>query len=126
MPSETPLRGSHPPRNVVVGQSRPMTLSSRAPTNTTPPAEVTIATMSSRRRESGSEAAKRAATRNGPATTRGASFSTSVAQGVELVGVERAEALLGLHGDRQQQRGDRGADHDVGQRQRLDHRIDRL
>src|SRR4051812_3428277 len=106
MPSETPRRGSQPPRNVTTGQSRPIALMSSAPTKTTPPADVMIATMSSRRRESGSEAAKMAATRNGPPTTSGASFSTSVPQRVELVGVERAEALLRLHRDGQEQGGD--------------------
>src|SRR4051812_33596707 len=99
MPSETPWRGSQPPRKGTTGHERPSVFIMSAPTKITPAAEVTIATTSSRRRESGSEAAKIAAIRNGPATASGASFSTSVAQWVELVRVQRAEALLRLHGD---------------------------
>ena len=48
----------------------------------------------------------------------------SAAQRVELVGIEQAEALVGLDRDREEQRRDRRADDDVGERQRLDHRVD--
>src|SRR3954449_10269786 len=126
MPSDTPSRGFQPPRNVTAGHGRPIRSMNSAPTKMTPPAEVTIATMSSRRREIGIEATKRAPTRNGPAMTSGATEVTSVAQRVELVRVERAEALLRLHGDGEQQGGHGGAHDDVGERQGLDDRVDRL
>src|SRR3954447_24095111 len=124
MPSETPCRGSQPPRKVTAGQPRPNRSMNNAPTKMTPTAEVTIATTSSRLRESGSDAAKIAAIRNGPATTSGATSVTSVAQRVELVGVERAEALVRLHGYGEQQRGHGRPDDDVRERQRLDDGVD--
>jgi len=64
-----------------------------------------------------------AAASSGTTTARGSSWSTGGAFSLqldELVRIEGAEPFVGLDGEGQQQGGDRGLHHHVGEGQRLD------
>src|SRR6202047_1200421 len=93
-------------------------------------AAVRIATTSRTRRllrNSGPHTVTAAATRSGTTTTSASSWSTAglSLQVGQFLGVQRAEPLVGLDRERQQQRGDRGLDHHIGKGTRLHHGIDR-
>src|ERR1700758_2112167 len=75
---------------------------------------------------SGPAAVIAAAAMSGTATTRASRWSTRLPlQRGQFLRVKRAEPLVGLDGEGQQQRGDRSLDHHVGEGQGLHHGIDR-
>src|SRR3954454_19040148 len=125
MPTAEPARGRQPPNQTtsVPPRACASVAAHRAAVAT---AATTPAIPATRRRDSGDVAASRVAASTGTSTASGATDTGahSAAQGAERVGVAGAEALVGLHGQREQHRDDRRLDHDVGERQRLHHRID--
>src|SRR3954453_3763807 len=124
MPTAAPARGVQPPNHTTTSPPRALA-SVAAPSTAIATAASTPTIPATRGRETGDVAASTVAASTGTRTASGATDTAgSAAQGAERVGVAGAEALVRLHGQREEDGRHRRLDGDVGQRQPLHERVD--